>query len=245
MEPPGRERHRRVAREGERAGASESNALQKPHHANAFTLIELLVVIAIIAILVGLLFPAFKAVQNQARSTQAKNDLTQIVNSVNAFYTDYGKYPLPSSALTTSDYCFTWSNGPCSAQGFHGSDQLFNELRACNTTTDPLSCSGNATVNTRQIVYMSPPIVKDANNPKSGIGTNASTATRGKYYDPWGSPYNVEIDSTYNNYVGNPYTGGAGVDPVAQGVITWSLGADQLLGISNVYTNSDDVISWQ
>ena len=60
----------------------------------AFTLIELLVVIAIIAILVGLLFPAFKAVQNQARQTQAKNDLTQIVNAVNVYYTDYGKYPI-------------------------------------------------------------------------------------------------------------------------------------------------------
>ena len=53
-------------------------------YSRAFTLIELLVVIAIIAILVGLLFPAFKAVQNQARETQAKNDLTQIVNAVNA-----------------------------------------------------------------------------------------------------------------------------------------------------------------
>ncbi len=76
------------------SSAFHRNALQRPHHANAFTLIELLVVIAIIAILVGLLFPAFKAVQNQARQTQAKNDLTQIVNAVNAFYTDYGKYPM-------------------------------------------------------------------------------------------------------------------------------------------------------
>src|SRR5947208_7554626 len=63
----------------------------------AFTLIELLVVIAIIAILVGLLFPAFSAVQNQARRTQAKNDLTQIVNAVNAYYTDYGKYPVATA----------------------------------------------------------------------------------------------------------------------------------------------------
>src|SRR5438094_3400723 len=64
-----------------------------PKYTRAFTLIELLVVIAIIAILIGLLFPAFSAVQNQAKRTQAKNDLTQIVTAVNAFYTEYGRYP--------------------------------------------------------------------------------------------------------------------------------------------------------
>src|SRR5205814_6419295 len=74
--------------------AFHRNALQRSHQARAFTLIELLVVIAIIAILIGLLFPAFRAVQDQAKRTQAKNDLTQIVTAVNAYYTEYGKYPL-------------------------------------------------------------------------------------------------------------------------------------------------------
>src|SRR5438552_18822724 len=87
----------------------------------AFTLIELLVVIAIIAILVGLLFPAFKAVQNQARSTQAKNDLTQIVNAVNAFYTDYGKYPISGTVDTT----FGPGGSPTD------NENLLRELRAC------------------------------------------------------------------------------------------------------------------
>ena len=45
----------------------------------------------------GLLFPAFRGVQDQAKKTQSKNDLTQIVTAVNAFYTEYGKYPIPSS----------------------------------------------------------------------------------------------------------------------------------------------------
>src|SRR5213594_3515356 len=94
MEPRGRERHGWVTHLGERAGANDSNALQRSHQARAFTLIELLVVIAIIAILIGLLFPAFRAVQDQAKRTQAKSDLTQIVNAVNAFYTDYGRYPI-------------------------------------------------------------------------------------------------------------------------------------------------------
>src|SRR5213079_1996050 len=120
-------------------------------HQRAFTLIELLVVIAIIAILIGLLFPAFSAVQNQARSTQAKNDLIQIVNAVNAFYTDYGKYSLPASANATADSCFNWTIGACTAQQHFASDTLFNELRAC-PATDTTSCSLAASVNTRQIV---------------------------------------------------------------------------------------------
>src|SRR5205085_10090361 len=64
----------------------------------AFTLIELLVVIAIIAVLMGFAFPVFSGIQNQAKKTQAQNDVTQIVTAVNAFYTEYGKYPLPSTA---------------------------------------------------------------------------------------------------------------------------------------------------
>src|ERR1043166_10248791 len=118
-------------------------------HPRAFTLIELLVVVAIIGILVGLLFPAFKAVQNQARSSQAKNDLTQIVNAVNAFYTDYGKYPIS----TTTDTTF----GP----GGTPNNALLNELQGCPTTgAVPPTCSANSTLNTRQIVFMSPPAVK-------------------------------------------------------------------------------------
>src|SRR5882724_5184731 len=114
----------------------------------AFTLIELLVVIAIIAILVGLLFPAFKAVQNQARSTQAKNDLTQIVNAVNAFYTDYGKYPMSTGADT-----------------IYGSITIPNSNVLYVLRADPIALNGNPNalnaVNTRQIVFISPPNVKN------------------------------------------------------------------------------------
>ena len=63
----------------------------------AFTLIELLVVIVIVAVLMGLAFPVYQSVQNSAKKTQAKNDVTQIVTAVNAFYTEYGKYPVSTA----------------------------------------------------------------------------------------------------------------------------------------------------
>jgi prepilin-type N-terminal cleavage/methylation domain-containing protein len=201
----------------------------------AFTLIELLVVIAIIAILVGLLFPAFKAVQNQARQTQAKNDLTQIVNAVNAFYTEYGKYPISTNVDTT----FGPGGSPTN------NENLFRELRACpNPPTG--SCASAATLNTRQIVFISPPDVKDSANPRSGIGT---VANKGQYFDPWGSNYVIRIDGEYNNQVANPYAANAGANPLSIGVIALSLGADQSGGVGsadkNAGTGSDDVISWQ
>src|SRR4051812_6328789 len=64
-----------------------------PKLAEGITLIELLVVITVIAILMALLFPVFRRVQDQAKSTQAKNDITQIVTGISAFYTEYGRYP--------------------------------------------------------------------------------------------------------------------------------------------------------
>jgi len=203
-------------------------AMQKsPGRSSAFTLIELLVVIAIIAILIGLLFPAFRAVQNQAKQTQAKNDLTQIVNAVNAFYTDYGKYPL---VIADTTY------GPAGA----ANNPLFSVLRAQDPTNNP-----------RQIVFINPPYVKTPANPRSGIATQATTINGisvaiNDYVDPWGTPYNVAIDGGYDNQLTNPYTAntGAGPSPLAIGVIAWSWGRDQVQGTTN-FSTSDDVISWQ
>jgi prepilin-type N-terminal cleavage/methylation domain-containing protein len=203
-----------------------------------FTLIELLVVIAIIIVLAGLLYPAYNAVQNQAKRTQAKNDLTQIVTAVNAYYTEYGKYPIDTTVKGTGDATYATDN-----------NSLFDVLRNM-TGINP----GNA-LNPRAIHFVDPPFAKDQTNPRSGIQN-----LTGRWYDPWGTVYNVAIDGNYNNIVRAPSytdlattyvtaTDGSGDVGVGIGVVNWSLGADLTLGTasppSSNYKNSDDVISWQ
>ena len=207
----------------------------------AFTVIELLVVILIIGILVGFSFPAFQGVLERAKKVQAKNDVTQIVTAVNAFYTEYGKYP-----LVTADTVY----GP----GGTSSADLFYSLRAVALGANAL-VNGVPAVNPRAIVFISPPDAKNPANPRSGIGSD------GQYYDPWASAYSIAIDADYDNQIANPYgTNGAGADPIRQGVIAWSLGKNGVLGgglatdrtkfgdepgSAGVFTNSGDVISWQ
>jgi prepilin-type N-terminal cleavage/methylation domain-containing protein len=207
------------------------------NRSRGFTLIELLVVIVIIAILAGLSFPVYQTVQNSARKTQAKNDLLQIVAAVNAFYTEYGRYPV--APTVTTDTAATYG------QGASTSSLLFNELRAKSTT-----------LNTRQIVFISPSENPSQLNPKGKIGSD------GQFYDPWGSAYLIRIDADYDNEIPNPYDpdNTAGPPRIRQGVISWSLGKNGVLGGGSAtanptfgsepgapgkYQGSGDVISWQ
>ena len=192
--------------------------------AAAFTLIELLVVITIIAVLMGLAFPVFQAVQNAAKKTQAKNDLVQIVTAVNAYYTEYGKYPVATQ----------------------GSDRTLPPDEAQEDLMDTLRGTGG-TLNPRNIVFFSPPTAKDSANPRAGIGL-----TDRKLHDPWGGEYRIRIDGNYDNDVSNPYSSNAGSTLIRSGVIAWSFGKDLASQTSagptadkNATTNKDDVISWQ
>jgi prepilin-type N-terminal cleavage/methylation domain-containing protein len=208
----------------------------------AFTLIELLVVMTLIAILLGIGYPAFTSVMESARKTQAKNEEQQIVAAVNAFYTDYGKYPLVTTDTPPN-------NG-----------DLFFSLRAVAQGANA-PVNGVPAVNPRSIVFIQPPVSKDQTTPRSGINTTTSV-----WYDPWGSPYNVMIDGTYDNQLANPYadTPPPGGATLYLGVMVWSFGKNGALGggpaatlpppspaftaeggSNGNFSGSGDVISWQ
>jgi prepilin-type N-terminal cleavage/methylation domain-containing protein len=184
-----------------------------------FTLIELLTVIAIISILMALLFPMATGVKDQGKKTEAKNNLVSIVSAVKAYYAEYGKYPVPGA---DSDTIVRGSS----------SSGLYNTLRAIGTEA--------LDTNPRKIVFLQG---KDARNYSTPAKATGGFASDGVYYDPWGKPYEIVIDSNYDNQVDNPYMSGAGANPLRQEVIGYCLGKDGTK--ASTFPNSDDVISWQ
>jgi len=220
--------------------------------ASAFTLIELVVVTLIIATLAALTLTAASGVLDRAKKTQAKNDLTQIVTAVNAYYTEYGKYPVTVAPGTTTDAFFGTGTAPTGCNNSGNNDALFNVLRNYTGGSD----SANVTaLNPRQVVFISP---KVSPNARGGIGAD------NRYYDPWGTQYAVALDTTYNNALGtaNPYSdtdGSAGPSPLQLGTIAYSFGRNGGIGggaavgpgfasesgSAGKFKGSSDILSWQ
>jgi prepilin-type N-terminal cleavage/methylation domain-containing protein len=212
----------------------------------AFTLIELLTVIAIIAVLMSLIFSASASVREGARRTQAKHDVLQLVAAINAYYTDYGIYPVkPQPPGEATEVTFATDNS-----------DLMNTLRAI-----PQGVNSRNVLNPRQVSFIEAPAVRDPAHPHNGVSTN------GIWYDPWGPQggkpesgiYHVRIDATYSNSVSDPYPGDAekggdsmdsgsswqtGSRPGATiplGAIAWSLARTGV----QTYELQDQVLSWK
>ena len=132
--------------------------------ARAFTLIELTVVMLIIATLAALLMTGASGAFERARKTQAKNDVIQIATAVNAFYTEYGRYPVTVTS-TATDAFFGSGTTPAGCTSYGSNVVLLNVLR--NITTDPNAVA----LNPRQIVFLSPGGAKNTVPPRGGIAT--------------------------------------------------------------------------
>jgi prepilin-type N-terminal cleavage/methylation domain-containing protein len=194
---------------------------------HAFTLIELLTVIAILLVLMGLLFTAITTARDAARRTQASNDVRAIVAAATNFYTDYGSYPLPASYKMPEDFVSSPANQA----------EVINILR----NNEP----GPAFMNTRRIGYLEARMVKNPASPSGGVSPLTNM-----FYDPWGKPYFIVLDATYDGEITGAakpaYTVFASVR-FTFAVASYSYGKDGQPGKggNRVLAGSDDIVSWQ
>ena len=213
----------------------------------------MIVVMLIIVTLAALITTAASGTFDRARKAQAKNDVTQLVTAINAFYTEYGRYPV-NIINAANDAFFGTGTTPAGCTSYGNNDVLLDVLR---NNTDP-SGPNLATVtslNPRQIPFLSPSGAKNTTPPRGGIATDR------RYYDPWGSQYAVVIDTNYDNVITNPYSdtdGSAGTTPVRQGATAYSFGKNGALGggsklnssfgdesgTAGTFKRSSDVLSW-
>jgi prepilin-type N-terminal cleavage/methylation domain-containing protein len=228
----------------------------------AFTLVELLVVIAIIVILMSLLLTAVPAVKEAARKTEARNTVNQVVVAMNAYYTEYAKFPptqigADPSAGAAGDTTVGDSRMGATAPN----NAVFFTLRNI-----PMGPNMEYAANPRKVVFYDG---KSANVSGSGrarggfydrteSGGSPGASEMSCLFDPWGNQYGVVMDSDGDDRIDltGIYTDFTGADPASgqaprRKVGAFSMGKDEKLGTKGdrAYRRgsekSDDVLSWE
>ena len=175
------------------------NSLRPPRSFSltaAFTLIELLTVIAIIAILMSLLFPVVNSVKESGRKAQAKQDIMGIVTAVKAYNTEYGKYPPMDPAATAN------AGGADAGVGDPTGAAMPNDNSALrHAAGDRSRCKHWAVKNPRRVVFFEGKSASSPDQPRAGFVDKGSGEKRGSFFDPWGTQYNIVVDTNYDNQV--------------------------------------------
>jgi prepilin-type N-terminal cleavage/methylation domain-containing protein len=189
---------------------SKINATGEGRHNAAFTLVEMLVVIAIIGILAAMLLPALAPAKTAAKKAQAKTEMSSLVTAIEAYDQDYSRFPMTQpeqTAAGTNDFTIgfvqypqaniTWTPSTASAALPYLGYSYDNNSNAVAILMDMTAYpNGNPTANAnhvynpKQVKYLNAKMSGDTNSP--GVGTDLI------YRDPWGNPYVITMNTSYN-----------------------------------------------
>ena len=247
----------------------------------AFTLVELLVVIAIIGILAAMLLPVLARVKDAAKVAQAKTEMSAIVSAIEAYDQDYGRFPMTTNevaAAGVNDFTtgfvsapqsgITWSASKYASDNNNTTIAILMDLTTYpDGTATP---NANHVKNPKQVKYLN---AKMSGDPGTGTQPPGGVDNSGIYRDPWGNPYVITMNSSYNekgtsdifyslravsqqsgtsgyNGLFNPVdTGGNGDHFYYHGkVMVWSAGPNRKVDDGDPATdreNKDNVLSWK
>ena len=173
----------------------------KRRKSSAFTLIELLIVIVIIAILASVAFPVTALVMEQARRSEANNEVKQIANAISSYELEYSKLPFPPA---------NGGEGDLEMNTFDGN--MISILSGYNVDG----------LNPRKKPFYTGKRAKGAKTSKKPTSGVFGTDEQLQLADPWGRQYYIKIDSNYDNILED--LPGAEDEVVRQMVAVWTKG---------------------
>jgi len=155
----------------------------------------------VLGILSGLLFPAVARASTQAKMAKAQVEVLALNQAMQAYYTEYGKWPGQTAASGDHHYA-----GP-------EYQQLLDTLQGRN---------GDRTggwSNPRQLVFLS------VSDKSSAAQSSRGTAQPGEFADPWDNRYEIVADWNYDNRIDSPLADGGALQ--SHGLAIWSYGPDR------------------
>ena len=186
---------------------------------SGFTLVELLTVIAIIAILAGMLLPALAAAKRAAQKTQAKLEMSGIVQAIEAYDQQYGRFPVSTNAQIAASLSGQLRNNTGNGDFTYGGTFATPTGTVPIGTPVPYTPNGTTVSNNCEVIAI---LMDLTNYPGSGLPTvnmnyvknpqqtkflnpkMVSDPTLGGvgpdlvYRDPWGNPYVITMDLNYD-----------------------------------------------
>lgn len=188
----------------------------------AFSLLELLVVISIITILAGLVYPVITKVMIHAKEKKALNSALHLRNAIDAYFTEYRKFPLHDADLKRSD-----------AELLSDSD-LMNVLCASESE------SGRDGLNPKRIVFYTGSTARPMGGGRYQGGVRIDADGNAALYDAWGENYRVHLDTDSNGRIRKPsWDSRDNGAEIMNSILVWTPGAD-----GEDSTEGDNIMTW-